>query len=122
MRLNHHGRPWGVPREHVNRWGVAKAAMTREVAIGKALTLSHERALDPERRDRGHVEAYQCGHCGSWHIGTPIRARKRGLLSALAYELGERALFNLPPENHGRPEKRLAAIRARCRRVLREAA
>lgn len=109
IRLNHYGRPWGVPRAHLNWRGTPKPAKTREDAIGYALRLSHERALRLRSERRGTpVDAYECGHCGAWHVGTQ-KKEYRGV-PTLYWELGDRAWFNLKAENSGSGERRLQAV------------
>lgn len=118
VRLNRQGRPWGVPRAHVNKHGVPKPAKTREEAIGLALKYSYEVATGLSF-GRGEVQAYECDYCGAWHVGVvPLWQRRRiqraGNDWMLWHELGDRAWWNLMAENRGQRTKRRQAISARC--------
>lgn len=102
---------------HINTHGEPKPALTMAEAIGKALDYDYERQTDPTRRARGPVLAYQCSHCGSWHIGTqPPRMRK----PIQCIEIGDRVWHNLQAEN-GDHDRRLGFVIRRFHRQGREA-
>lgn len=113
-RLDHNGRPRDSSKGHFNRRGVPKPGLAREEAIGLALRYQHERDLDPVRRDRGPVNAYECDVCGLWHVGTP---GKRWRWPPVRFEIGERAWQCLVAEDRSLS----AALASKTRRRGREA-
>lgn len=113
MKTNRHGRPWGVPREHVNRWGREKDNLTETEAVTRAIEMNIDRWESGKQR-RGLVAAYDCAYCGHWHVGT--MSKQRPYLMALQLELGRRAYSNFSAENFQSRADRYRAIVSRWRR------
>lgn len=106
-------RPPGHPRTCWSRIrGRPKVQYSEPVARLTAVKITDDNPGD------GPWHAYQCDHCGAWHVGRPGRrswnADRRGLFD----EIGGRAFGNLRAENTGPVELRLQRIADRARRLV----
>lgn len=105
MQLNN----WKFQRFHFTSRGKEKVKYrSREDALLAAKYINQNKTFGVDEL----VEPYECKMCQHWHVGRSSRAKKD---SALWYEIGDRAYYNLVVENTRPDSMRKFRISSRFR-------